>query len=165
MNIHIGYKEIATLILAVPLLKFLIPGVILLFSVDKDQNIYNSSFIQMGGKIGRKWYFLNNIIISLCVVLLGVICGFLSNWLMYLIALPYFIIFFVLQMNNVYKRINSIFNHIKMSIIIAVVYVIVFNVWTLLKQVNLLPYNTQTLIIEIIIDVFGLFLLFAPKKN
>ena len=165
MNIHIGYKEIVTLILVGPLLNLLIPGIKCLFSVNRDQNAYNNVFIQMGGKIGRKWYLLNNIIIYLCVLLFSAVCHFLSNWLMYLVALPYFIIFFVLSINNFYKRMNSIFNHIRISIITAIIYAFIINAWTLIKQFDLLPFNTQTLTIEIIVNSFGLFLLFMPSKN
>ena len=165
MDIHIGYKEIATAILAMPLLNFLLPSALCLLTVDNEQNSYNNLFIKMGGKIGRKWYFFNNIIISLIALLFSVVCHFLSNWLMFIIALPYFLILFGLQINNHYKRMNALFNNVKICVILATIYTIVFSVWSMLKQFDILPINFITLIVEIAIDVFGLYLLFAPNKN
>lgn len=164
MDIHIGYKEIATVILAIPLLKILIPCAICLFvGINQDQQTYSDAFVQIGGKIGRKWYFFNNIIISLIGILLVVICYFLSNWLMFLIALPYFIALVILQVNNHYKRINAIFDNVKVSIALAIVYSIMLFAHPFLTK--LLAGDMLFLTIYGIIDIVALCLLFVPNKK
>lgn len=164
MDIHIGYKEIATVILAIPLLKFLIPcAICLLAGINQDQQTYSDAFVQIGGKIGRKWYFFNNVIISLIFILLVVVCYFLSNWLMFLIALPYLIALVILQVNNHYKRINAIFDNAKLSVVFAVVYSIIFYARPFLTK--LLAGDMLILTIYGIMDILSLCLLFIPNKK
>lgn len=122
MVASVGLKTVGTLLFGSPLLGYLLGTVLSIISCYNDKNEFNNLFFSIGGKIGRKWYFFNSAIIFICLFLLTTLCYILSNWIMFLIALPYFFILFILCWNNCYKRANAIFDNHKFSLFFTILF-------------------------------------------
>lgn len=119
---NVALKVVGTLLFGGPLLSYLLGTIMSLISCYNDKNEFNNLFLSIGGKIERKWYFFNSIIAFACLCFLTALCYFLSNWIMFLISIPYFLILFVLFWNNCYKRINAIFDNSKFSLFFTILF-------------------------------------------
>lgn len=158
---NVALKAVGTLLFGGPLLSYLLGGIMSIVSCYNDKNEFNNLFLSIGGKIGRKWYFFNGIIVFICLLLLTALCYLLSNWIMFLICIPYFLILFVLYWNNCYKRTNAIFDNSKFSLFFTILlFVFSFGARTVSDYVNSKIVN-GLLLIELFIWCF---LLFAPSE-
>lgn len=158
---NVALKVVGTLLFGGPLLSYLLGTIMSLISCYNDKNEFNNLFLSIGGKIERKWYFFNSIIAFSCLCFLTALCYFLSNWIMFLICIPYFLILFVLFWNNCYKRINAIFDNSKFSLF----FTIVFFAFLLGARIVSNYLSSKIAIGLLLIELFiWCFLLFAPSK-
>lgn len=130
-------------------------------SINKQKD-FNNRFFSLGGKIHRKWYFFNCLILFAITLVIFFICALLSNWIMYIICLPYFLILYILHWNNCYKRINAIIDNHRISLLLTVV-------WAMLSIffgiINNKISNETAFAINSFITTIWLFLLFTPSKK
>lgn len=121
----------------------------------------NSFFLSLGGKIQRKWFFLNHLIYLAFGVVFTLIILWLKNWVIVLILVPYILAFFVLGCGNVYKRINDIFDSHKKAITFTIIYALFCLVSPLIYKY--LPDLKNP--VTGVIDLISLLLLFLPSKK
>lgn len=115
---------IGTLLIGGSLLNWLFPLCIMVFGAIAKQNEINNLCITLGGKICRKWFFFNVFIYIIALMALILIFAVFRNWVMLLILIPYFVILFVLAWGNIYKRLNSITDNHKFSLVATIVWAI-----------------------------------------
>ena len=127
----------------------------------KETKEIGSFFLVLGGKIQRKWFFLNHLIYLAFGVVFTLIILWLKNWVIVLILVPYILAFFVLGWGNVYKRINDIFDSHKKAITFTIIYALFCLVSPLIYKY--LPDLKNP--VTGVIDLISLLLLFLPSKK
>ena len=111
---------IGTLLIGGGLLNWVIPLYFSIFGMCSKPDETNEFCITLGGKIHRKWFFLNNLIYFAVLCLLLLLAFVFKNWVMFLILLPFFFANFILYWGNVYKRINAIIDNHKFAIFLTI---------------------------------------------
>lgn len=162
--IEFSYKVVGTLLLGGILINYFMPIIGLLMLGMENEAGEAKMFWQISGKIHRKWYFFNGIIISILLFVLAFLTFLLSNWIFTIIAIPYFLILFFLLINNSYKRLYAITDNHKLAIIISPIYIIGMNMFGLFKE-NYLYGNVLLSCIYFIFVIFAFVLLFVKTKQ
>lgn len=127
----------------------------------KETKEIGSFFLVLGGKIQRKWFFLNNLIYLAFFIAFFIIIFFLRNWVMILILVPYFLALFILHWGNVYKRINDIFDSHKLALTSTTVFALFCLVSPLIYKY--LP-NCENAV-SVLVLLIWLLLFFLPSKK
>lgn len=159
---HIGFKVIGTLLFGSPLLSYLL-GIIMTIadSINKPKD-FSDYFFSLGGKIHRKWYFFNCLILLTITLVLGFLCALLSNWVMYIICLPYFLILYILHWNNCHKRINAIIDNHKISLTLTIAWAVVS---IFLGFINNKVSHEIAFAVNCGLTIIWLILIFTPSKD
>lgn len=122
---------------------------------------HSSFFLVLGGKIQRKWFFLNNLIYLAFFIAFFIIIFFLRNWVMILILVPYFLALFILHWGNVYKRINDIFDSHKLALTSTTVFAL-FGLVSPLIYKYLPDYENA---VSVLVLLIWLLLFVSPSKK
>lgn len=152
---------VGTVLIGGGLVNYVLPLYISIFGMVQSPNETNSFFLSLGGKIQRKWFFLNHLIYLAFGVVFTLIILWLKNWVIVLILVPYILAFFVLGWGNVYKRINDIFDSHKKAITFTIIYALFCLVSPLIYKY--LPDLKNP--VTGVIDLISLLLLFLPSKK
>lgn len=161
---ELGYKIVGTFLLGSVLINYFMPVIGILMLGTQKENDEANMFWEIVGKINRKWFFFNGIIISLLIGLLTWISIVLWNWVFTIIAIPYFIILIFLVFNNVYKRIYAITDKEKLSFVLCIISVLGINILEFYKE-SFLYKNVCLTVIYFIYVLFGFVLLFTKTKK
>lgn len=153
---------IGTLVIGGWLLNWVLPLSVGMFGMIAKPNELNEVCITLGGKIHRKWFFFNTLIYLCAFMIIFLLGSVFSNWIMFIILLPYLILLFILHWGNLYKRINAITDNHSFSkyftICIAVFGLCSKNIY------KLLPENL-TLLIGILFILFWILVFVLPTKD
>ncbi len=96
-------------------------------------NILNERFYGLFGKINRKWFFINNIILNILFIICISICTYNSIEILTIFCIPYIIVIPFLIYNNIYKRWNSILDNKSLSLLFTILF-LVLNIFYLLSK-------------------------------
>lgn len=153
---------IGTILIGGGLFNWIIPLFIMIFGSISKPSELNEYCFTLGGKINRKWFFLNNLIYMIFIVILISLAFIFKNWVMWLILVPYAILWYILNWGNVYKRINAITNNHKFSCNFTYFFAL-FALFSkgIYKQFS----DDIALIISIIVLFIWLLILILPSKK
>lgn len=156
-------RAIGTLFFGGFLFNWIIPLWVAIVGLVKENNSYNL-VVKLGGKIGRKWFLINELIlIAVLMIVIGLGIAF-KNLVMFLICVPYIVAWYLLHWNNFYKRINSITDNAKFSLGFVIVWA-VYSLWfATFGRALSLDFRLISGLIAIII-CFLLFVLPERKRN
>lgn len=96
-------------------------------------NILNERFYGLFGKINRKWFFINNIILNILFIICISICIYNSIEILTIFCIPYIIVIPFLIYNNIYKRWNSILDNKSLSLLLTILF-LALNIFYLLSK-------------------------------
>lgn len=161
---ELGYKIVGTFLLGSVLINYFMPVIGILMLGTQKENDEANMFWEIVGKINRKWYFFNGIIISLLIGLLAWISIVLWNWVFTIIAIPYFVILIFLMFNNIYKRIYAITDKEKLSFVLCIIFVLGLHILNFYKK-SFLYENIYLTVIYFIFVLFSFILLFTKTKK
>lgn len=152
---------VGTVLLGGGLVNYVLPLYISIFGMVQSPNETNSFFLSLGGKIQRKWYFLNSLIYIAFIIAFSVIMFLLHNLVMMLILLPYCLALFILQWGNVYKRINDIFDSHKFALTSTIIYALFCLVSPLIYKY--IPRCEN--VITVLVSLIWILLFLLPSKK
>lgn len=156
-------RAIGTLFFGGFLFNWIIPLWVAIVGLAKENNSYNL-VVKLGGKIGRKWFLINELILIIALLIITGLCVAFKNLVMFLVCIPYFIAFYLLHWNNAYKRINSITNAPKFSLVFVIIWALYALWFSTFGRSMSLDFRLISGLIAIII-CFLLFVLPERKKN
>ena len=159
---HVGFKVVGTLLFGGPLMSYFLGAIMAIAASINKPKDFSDFFFSLGGKINRKWYFFNCLILLTITLVLGFINVMLSNWVMFIISVPYFLILYILHWNNCYKRFNAITDNHKLSLFFVISWGVIS---IFLGFINNKVSQEFAFLVNSILTAIWLLLLFVPSKS